>query len=139
MSSDHPARPMRERVTPVIRVVVIALSALLLIITARGAYDAAKEGADRIAGGKSQAAVRQEQLTRRQIESINADLVGQVPPQNVIYVAEPRTLWGLRLLEFAAIGGIEVTTDRTQADLVATVVPDEAAPQKVRLVLEAAR
>ncbi|MCP2326642.1 hypothetical protein HDA40_005149 [Hamadaea flava] len=122
-----------------IRVGVTALAALLLILSARGAFDAAKDGIDRVTAGTSRADVRGENQTRRQFERIQADLIAGVPPREVVYVPGPGTLWGQRLLEFAAIGDIAVTADPAQADLIATVVADTSAPLKVRLVLEAAR
>lgn len=130
-----PGRSAPQLLRFAVRVTIVALAGFLLITAGRGAFTGTAKGVDLLKGAN----IAAEERTRRQFEQIRSDLAAQVPPAATIYVPKPDTLWGQRLVEFAAIDGIRVVGDQRHADLVAGVVVDPTSPNGVRLVLETAR
>lgn len=123
----------RSAGNPVARVLVVLLTATVVVLGGAGAVDATRQGAQ--AGDSDRTAQARDR--RSQMETIRAQLDAAVPPGSRIYLGNNRSdLWYQRILEFAAMDGIIVVSQREQADftLSVTSVPRSVSPSGVRLV-----
>ena len=86
--------------------------------------------------------VADQRAEQRQFDLIRDELAARVPPDNAIYLDhlnDPSNLWTQRLGEFAAMAHVQLVGDPALADYAVTLVPDQSAPQGLRLVARKVR
>jgi len=125
----------RQRLLAGLLTVLVLVGALFAVYRAdAGAVKAAGLAARLILRPAHDADQRAEQ---RQFDLVRDELAAQVPPDHAIYLDhldDPSGLWTQRLIEFAAMARLALVGDPGQADYAVTLVPDQSAPQGLRLL-----
>lgn len=120
--------------TLIARVLVVLLALTVIVLVGAGAVDATWQGAQADDRGKN-ACFRDLQT---QSETLRAQLDAEVPPGSKVFLSSSLdSLWQLRLLEFAAMDGILVVTQHSQAEFTLSVaaVSKSCSPGGLRLVV----